>query len=84
VVEVVEDHQDLDLAFNMECLGDQVVVALVTQELVELEMSFLSVSHKEVMAETGVIVMQHLVVEVGLEQLVETLDLEDLVLVVKE
>ena len=78
------DHQDLDLAFNMEYLEDQVVVALVDQELVELEMSFLSVLHKEIMVETDVIVMQHLVVEVELEQLVETLDLEDLVLVVKE
>tara|TARA_R100000322_G_scaffold153061_1_gene111185 strand:+ start:315 stop:569 length:255 start_codon:yes stop_codon:yes gene_type:complete len=84
VVEVVGDHQDLDLAFNMEYLEDQVVVALVDQELVELEMSFLSVLHKEIMVETDVIVMQHLVVEVELEQLVETLDLEDLVLVVKE
>ena len=80
----MEDHQDLDLKFNTEFLEDQVVVALVDQELVELEMFFLSVLHKEIMVETDVIVMQQLVVEVELEQLAEPLDQEDLVLVVKE
>ena len=80
----MEDHQDLDLKFNTEFLEDQVVVALVDQELVVLEMFSLSVLHKEIMVETDVIVMQQLVVEVELEQLGEPLDLEDLVLVVKE